>query len=132
MTAMSIHNFLSRIAGDRITDQVAMTVTARRRQMTGAITIRSATDADAAAIRDLALLDGGSAPTGDALLAFVDGQLRAAVGRADGAAVADPFHLTADIVELVRARARLERPHVHSVPGWLSRLAPAVRGEVRA
>jgi hypothetical protein len=100
--------------------------------MTGAITIRSATDADAAAIRDLALLDGGRAPTGDALLAFVDGQLRVAVARADGAAVADPFHLTADIVELVRARAKLERPRGHAVPGWLGRLAPAIRGEARA
>ncbi len=78
--------------------------------MTGAITIRSSTDADAPAIRDLALLDGGSAPAGDALLAFVDGQLRVAVGRADGAVVADPFHLTADIVELVRARARHRAP----------------------
>jgi hypothetical protein len=100
--------------------------------MTGAITIRSSTDADAPAIRDLALLDGGSAPVGDALLAFVDGQLRVAVGRVDDAVVADPFHLTADIVELVRARARLERPHGHGVPGWLSRLAPAIRGEARA
>ena len=73
--------------------------------MTGAITIRSSTESDVPAIRDLALLDGGGAPVGDALLAFVDGELRVAVGRADGAAVADPFHLTADVVELVRARA---------------------------
>lgn len=100
--------------------------------MTGAITIRSSTDADAPAIRDLALLDGGSAPVGDALLAFVDGQLRVAVGRADGAVVADPFHLTADVVELVRARARIERPRGHGVNGWLSRLTPAIRGEARA
>ena len=102
--------------------------------MTGAITIRRSTDADAPAIRDLALLDGRSAPRGEALLAFVDGELRAAVGRSDGAAVADPFHLTDDIVELVRARARLERPRPQGrgMPGWLSRLAPAVHGEVRA
>ena len=100
--------------------------------MTGAITIRRSTDADAPAIRDLALLDGGTAPTGEALLAFADGELRAAVGRADDAVVADPFHLTDDIVELVRARARLERPQGHGVPGWLSRLAPSVRGEARA
>lgn len=100
--------------------------------MTGAITIRSSTDADAAAIRDLALLDGGSAPRGDSLLAFVDGQLRVAVGRADGAVVADPFHLTADVVELVRARARIERPHGHRMAGWLGRLAPVVSREARA
>jgi hypothetical protein len=100
--------------------------------VTGAITIRSSTDADAPAIRDLALLDGGSAPEGDVLLAFVDGRLRAAVGRTDGAVVADPFHLTADIVELVRAQAKLERPRAQGVPGWLSRIAPAVRREARA
>ena len=100
--------------------------------MTGAITIRSSTEADAPAIRDLALLDGGAAPRGESLLAYVDGQLRVAVGRSDGAAVADPFLLTADIVELVRARAQLERPHAHGVPSWLSRLAPAIRGEARA
>jgi hypothetical protein len=100
--------------------------------MTGSITIRSSTDADAAAIRDLALLDGGSAPRGEALLAYVDGQLRVAVGRSDGAVVADPFHLTADVVELVRARARLERPRGHGVPGWLSRMTPTIRKEARA
>jgi hypothetical protein len=100
--------------------------------MTGAITIRSSTEADTAAIRDLALLDGGTAPRGDALLAFVDGQLRVAVGRADGAVVADPFHLTAEIVELVRARARIERPRGHGVPGWLSRVTPTIRREARA
>ena len=101
--------------------------------MTGAITIRSSTEADAPAIRDLALLDGGVAPRGDALLAYVDGELRVAVGRTDGRVVADPFHLTADIVTLVRARAAQERPRRHhGVPGWLSRLAPAIRGEARA
>lgn len=101
--------------------------------MTGAITIRSSTEADAPAIRDLALLDGGVAPRGDTLLAYVDGELRVAVGRTDGRVVADPFHLTADIVTLVRARAEQQRPRHHQgVPGWLSRLAPAIRGEARA
>ncbi|MBN1530112.1 MAG: hypothetical protein JW895_13705 [Thermoleophilaceae bacterium] len=100
--------------------------------MTGAITIRSSTEADAPAIRDLALLDGGRAPRGASLLAFVDGRLRVAVGRADGAVVADPFHLTADIVELVRARAALERPRRRGAGAWLGRLTPAVRREARA
>jgi hypothetical protein len=99
--------------------------------MTGAITIRSSTYADLPAIRDLALLDGGNAPGGEALLAFVDGELRVAVGR-DGAVVADPFHLTNDIVALVRAQAALDRPRAHRVPSWLGRLTPAMRGEARA
>jgi hypothetical protein len=100
--------------------------------MTDAITIRSSTPADLSAIRDLALLDGGKAPQGDALLAFVDGELRVAVSRADGATVADPFHLTADIVKLVRTRMAQERSPTPAGPGWLSRLVPAVRGEARA
>ncbi|HEU0023072.1 MAG TPA: hypothetical protein VFQ12_00475 [Thermoleophilaceae bacterium] len=100
--------------------------------MTGAITIRSSTPADVSAIRDLALLDGGRAPEGDALLAFVDGELRVAVAQADGTAVADPFHLTADIVKLVRARMAQERAYASATSGWLSRLVPAVRGEARA
>lgn len=100
--------------------------------MTGAITIRSSTDADIAAIRDLALLDGGPAPLGEALLAFVDGELRVAVGRVDGRVVADPFHLTNDIVSLVRRRAELERPSGQGAAGWLGRLAPVIRREARA
>ena len=101
--------------------------------MTGAITIRGSTEADVPAIRDLALLDGGLAPQGDTLLAFVDGELRVAVGRLDGVVVADPFHLTGDIVTLVRARAAQQQPrHHHGVSGWLSRLAPAIRGEASA
>ena len=100
--------------------------------MTGAITIRSSAESDFPAIRDLALLDGGAAPEGDALLAFVDGELRVAVGRSDGRAVADPFHLTADLVNLVRARAAQERPLGPGVSTWLARLGPAIRGEARA
>jgi hypothetical protein len=62
----------------------------------------------------------------------VDGELRVAVGRSDGRAVADPFHLTADLVKLVRARAAQERPLGPGVSTWLARLAPAIRGEARA
>jgi hypothetical protein len=134
MGGNSIHNFLSMIAGDRVTNQVDMTVTRHQEvEMTGAITIRNSTEADVPAIRDLALLDGGVAPRGDTLLAFVDGELRVAVGRADGRVVADPFRLTADLVTLVRARAgQQQRRHDHGMAGWLSRLAPAIRGEARA
>lgn len=97
------------------------------------IVIRQASAADSEAIHRLADLDDRAMPRGEALLAFVDGELRAAVGRADGRVVADPFHLTADLVALVRARAEQQRPpHHHGVTSWLSRLAPAVRGEARA
>jgi hypothetical protein len=38
----------------------------------------------------------------------VGGELRAAVGIVDGRAVADPFHRTAEIVEILRFQARKE------------------------
>jgi hypothetical protein len=72
------------------------------------ITITHSVDQDGDAIRRLALLDDRRPPHGPALLAYVGGELRAAVGLLDGQVVADPFHLTADIVELLRAEARFE------------------------
>ncbi len=97
-----------------------------------AITIRGSTLSDLPAVHELAQLDGGVEPQGDMLLAFVDGKLRVAVGRMDGRVVADPFHLTRNIVDLVRAHMARERPRGGGVHGWLGRLAPAARREVRA
>lgn len=73
--------------------------------MRDAITIRRSTDSDRAAISRLAALDDRLAPDGQALLGFVDGELRAAVPLEGGSTVADPFHLTGDVVELLRFRA---------------------------
>jgi hypothetical protein len=72
------------------------------------ITITHSNAADADAIRRLALLDDRRPPHGPALLAYVGGELRAAIGILDGQVVADPFHLTADIVEMLRLEARFE------------------------
>ena len=72
------------------------------------ITITHSVAADADAIRRLALLDDRRPPHGPALLAYVGGELRAAVGILDGQVVADPFRLTADIVEMLRLEARFE------------------------
>jgi hypothetical protein len=74
--------------------------------MDHAITIRQATEQDRAAIARLAALDEGAAPRGDALLALVDGQLMAALPVDGGEGVADPFHPTADLLALLRVRAR--------------------------
>jgi len=76
--------------------------------MSEPITITHSTEADANSVRRLALLDDRRPPHGPALLAYVDGELRAAVGLLDGQAVADPFHRTADIVDLLRLQARQE------------------------
>jgi hypothetical protein len=76
--------------------------------MSEPITITHSTEADLPSVRRLALLDDRRPPHGPSLLAYVDGELRAAVGLLDGQAVADPFHHTADIVELLRFQARQE------------------------
>jgi hypothetical protein len=77
--------------------------------MTESITIRHSTPADAGRLAELAELDGRRGPSGDALLAYVDGELRAAVGIFDGRTVADPFHLTNDVVRLLLMRAAQQR-----------------------
>jgi hypothetical protein len=76
--------------------------------MTDAITIRRSTPADSEDVWRLALLDDRRALAGPALLAYVDGELRAAVGLVDGRAIADPFHPTAELVEILRFQARQE------------------------
>ena len=73
--------------------------------MGSSITIRHATHEDNRALARLAALDEGPAPRGDTLLALVDGELLAAVPLDGGAVVADPFHHTAELVELLRMRA---------------------------
>jgi len=76
--------------------------------MTEAITITHSTPADVQNVWRLALLDDRRAPAGPALLAYVDGELRAAVGLVDGQVIADPFHTTAELVEILRFQARQE------------------------
>lgn len=76
--------------------------------MTEPITITHSSEADNQKLWRLAALDDRRAPAGPALLAYVDGELRAAVGLVDGRAVADPFHPTAELVEILRIQARQE------------------------
>lgn len=77
--------------------------------MTDAITIRRSRTEDGAALRELALLDDRHPLKGEALLAFVGGQLRAAVSLDSEGAVADPFHRTSDVVQLLQLRAAQEQ-----------------------
>ena len=74
--------------------------------LTAPITIRLAVPDDHLALTVLAALDSAEAtPRGRVLLAEVDGELRAALSLADGSAIADPFHPTLDILELLRTHA---------------------------
>jgi hypothetical protein len=75
------------------------------------ITIRPATPADRFALKRLAQRDSARTPEGNVLVAETDGALRAAVAVESGQTIADPFHRTAELVELLRTRAeRLRRP----------------------
>jgi hypothetical protein len=76
----------------------------------GAIVIRRATDADICALADLAILDSREPLAGPALIAEVDGAVRAALDLRDGSVAADPFAPTAELVDLLRLHARSTRP----------------------
>ena len=83
----------------------------------GAIVISRATDADIRTLADLAILDSRDALTGPALIAEVDGVIRAALDTADGSVVADPFAPTAELVELLRLHAGATRADRGSLRG---------------
>jgi hypothetical protein len=72
---------------------------------TGRLMLRFGSPADEDTLARLAALDSSKPPAYPVLLAEVDGQLLAALGLSDGTAVADPFHRTADLIDLLRARA---------------------------
>lgn len=74
------------------------------------VTLRYAVAADSERLGVLAQLDSAQPPTGPALVAEVDGRLRAALPLDGTPPLADPFHRGAELVELLRLRARqLER-----------------------
>lgn len=86
--------------------------------MDNTITIRHSTVGDHARIARLGALDGKPAQAGVMLLAFVDGELHAALPLAGGDALADPFHPTTDLVELLRLRAAAAQQHAPRHGRW--------------
>ena len=68
--------------------------------------LRFGTPADQRSLARLAELDSANPPGQPVLLAEVDGVLLGALGLSDGSVIANPFHHTADLVALLRARAR--------------------------
>jgi hypothetical protein len=68
------------------------------------ITIRRAHPEEPGVLR-VAALDSARVPRSPLLVAEVDGEVRAVLSLDDGSAVADPFHRSLDLVELLRARA---------------------------
>jgi hypothetical protein len=89
-----------------------------------ALTIRRATAADAFALRRLAAIDSAAPPTGEVLLAEMGSELWAAVSVETGAAIADPFRPSGDLVELLRFRTERIRGDERARRGALARLLP--------
>lgn len=71
----------------------------------GDITIRRSNGQDQRAIERLAGLDSKRTPEGGSLLAFDGDDLVAALPLDGGQPIADPFHRTADLVDLLQLRA---------------------------
>jgi hypothetical protein len=69
------------------------------------VTIRRATEADRMTLERLATLDSSQAPAGDVLIAELGDEALGAIEVASGAAIADPFRPTAELVELLSLRA---------------------------
>ncbi len=70
-----------------------------------AVTIRYAFPDDEPSLRRLAVLDSAVMPPAPMLVAEVEGRLRAAFSLATGETIADPFHPTTGLIELLGARA---------------------------
>jgi hypothetical protein len=89
---------------------------------TAALTIRHANASDEAGLTLLAALDSSRVPTGELLVAELDGRLVAALSIDTGAAIADPFEHTAAIVDALRVQVRESRaPRPAVLPGHLGR-----------
>ena len=69
------------------------------------VTIRHAFPDDELALVRLAALDSAEVPPQPLLVADVHGELRAALSLRDGSVIADPFHRTRPLVELLSSRA---------------------------
>lgn len=71
-----------------------------------ALKIRQADPVDEAAIARLAQLDSADAPHGQLLVAESGNEVVAALPVDGGRPIADPFRNTAEVVDLLRLRAR--------------------------
>jgi hypothetical protein len=89
---------------------------------TASLTIRHANATDEADLTRLAALDSSRVPSGELLVAQLDGDLVAALSVDTGAFIADPFEHTAAILASMRAQVRESRsPRPAVLPGHLCR-----------
>lgn len=78
---------------------------AQARRRVAHVTLREATASDVFRLRRLAQLDSAEELSGPALVAEVDGRLRAALPLDGGKPISDPFHPGLELIELLRVRA---------------------------
>ena len=108
---------LQMVAAEAKADDLRRTATARslahQRARTSrpdgsqrSVMLRFGTPADRPLLERLAELDSAQPPAQPVLLAEVNGVLLGALGLSDGSVIANPFHHTADLIALLRARAR--------------------------
>jgi hypothetical protein len=81
------------------------------------LTVRLACAADWPRLRDVAELDSAQLPSAPLLVGERGGRAVAALSLDDGAVIADPFVATADVVALLRLRARQLRGERRRRPG---------------
>jgi hypothetical protein len=85
---------------------------------TAPITIRRAHPEEPGVLR-VAALDSARVPQAPLLVAEVNGQVRAALSIETGSSIADPFHPTSDLLELLQAHAAATSRRTR--PGLLTR-----------
>jgi hypothetical protein len=81
------------------------------------LVIRTATASDAEVLQRLAALDSQNLAAGPHLVAELDGHAVAALSRANGSVVADPFSRTDTIVAMLHRRAE-QLAGVRARPGF--------------
>ena len=93
----------------------------------GELRIRRATASDARTVERLAALDSARAPQGEVVIAEIDGEPVAAAPIDGGAAVADPFRRTTEVVKMLELRAeqiRAAAEPAERAPSFLARVLP--------
>jgi hypothetical protein len=90
------------------------------------VTVRLARSSDTRQLFSLAALDSASVPQGDVVVAESEGRIVAALPLAGGPAIADPFHRTIALVQMLELRARQLRASSMTTPGAASRIAAAL------
>jgi hypothetical protein len=83
------------------------------------ITVRLADYSDSRSLLSLAALDSARVPDGPLVVAETEGRIIAALPLEGGPAIADPFHRTAAVVEMLELRAAQLRTAASARRGWL-------------